>query len=65
MSLYGRRFGRKVAFAPLPELAPQDRATYRVIVRGTQTGDVRFKVSMTSDQVDSPVEEIESAHIYK
>ncbi len=56
--------GRIVRFAPLRSLAPKAKATYRVVVKGTKAGDVRFKVSMNSDQVESPVEETESTHIY-
>ena len=54
----------RVVFSPLPSLSPKAKATYRVVVRGSGTGDVRFKVSMTGDQLDSPVEETESTHIY-
>jgi uncharacterized repeat protein (TIGR01451 family) len=56
--------GKTVRFAPLRSLAPKAKATYRLVVKGVQAADVRFKVSMTSDQVDSPVEETESTHIY-
>ena len=56
--------GKTVTFAPLQSLAPKATATYRVIVKGVTAGDVRFKVALTSDQVDSPVEETESTHIY-
>ena len=56
--------GKQVTFAPLKSLAPKAKAVYRVVVKGTQTGDVRFKVSLTSDQMTSPAEETESTHIY-
>ncbi len=56
--------GKAITFAPLLSLAPQANVTYRVVVKGVATGDVRFKVSLTSDQVESPVEETESTHIY-
>lgn len=56
--------GKSVSFAPLPSLAPKARATFKVVINGTGVGDVRFKVSMTSDQTTSPVEETESTHIY-
>lgn len=60
----GQASGREVVFAPLASLAPKSRATYHVVVRGTQVGDLRFKVSMRSDQTTSPVEETESTHVY-
>ena len=54
-----------VTFAPLATLAPKAVATYKVVVKGTGVGDVRFKVSLTSDQMTTPAEETESTHIYK
>jgi uncharacterized repeat protein (TIGR01451 family) len=60
----GRIDGRTIRFDPLPSLDPGARAVYRVTVRGTAKGDVRFHVRMTSDQVETPVEETESTHIY-
>lgn len=56
--------GQVVTFAPLADLPPKAKATYKVITRGTATGDVRFKTTIRSDQTDSPVEETESTHIY-
>lgn len=56
--------GKQVKFAPLADLPPKAAAKYRVIIKATGAGDVRFKTSLTSDQVDSPVEETESTHQY-
>ncbi|MCG8409558.1 MAG: DUF11 domain-containing protein [Phycisphaerales bacterium] len=56
--------GNTVTFDPLPTLAPKASATYRVQVKGLREGDVRFKVTLTSDQMTSPAEETESTHIY-
>lgn len=56
--------GKTVTFDPLPTLAPKARATYRVRVKGIREGDVRFKVSLNSDQMTSPAEETESTRIY-
>lgn len=56
--------GRTIEFDPIPSLAPKAKAVYRVIARGEQAGDVRFKVSITSDQITSPVQETESTHVY-
>jgi uncharacterized repeat protein (TIGR01451 family) len=55
---------RTVMFTALPSLAPKATATFRVTVRGAEAGDVRFKVTLTSDQIKRPVEETESTHIY-
>ncbi len=56
--------GRKVHFAPLPSLAPKARVSYRVVVKGEAVGDVRFRVSLNSDQMRSSADETESTHIY-
>lgn len=60
----GTLTGKTVKFAPLPRLDPKAKVTYRVVVKSTAIGDVRFKTSMTSDMLTSPVEETESTHIY-
>lgn len=57
--------GKAVTFAALKSLAPKAKVTYRLVVKGVGTGDVRFKVSLTSDQMTSPAEETESTNIYK
>ncbi|MFO0973920.1 MAG: hypothetical protein U1A27_10850 [Phycisphaerae bacterium] len=56
--------GRTIRFEPLASLAPKARATYKVVVRGLSQGDVRFHTTMTSDQIQTPVEETESTNIY-
>ncbi len=57
--------GKSISFAPLATLAPKAKATYKVTVKGVGEGDVRFKVEMKSDQMDTPVMETESTHIYQ
>jgi len=57
--------GKVIRFAPLPSLAPKDRASWHVRVRGVGEGDVRFRTTMISDQMTSVVEETESTNIYK
>jgi len=56
--------GQMVTFAALPSLAPKAQATYRLVAKGVAPGDVRFKVSMTTDQQPTPVEETESTNVY-
>lgn len=60
----GQSQGKRLSFAPLPSLAPKAKAVYKVTVRGVAVGDVRFRVQMKSDQMDSPVMETESTRIY-
>jgi uncharacterized repeat protein (TIGR01451 family) len=57
--------GQSVTFAPLGKLAPKKTATWRVIVKSQKTGDVRFQVTLTSDQTRKEVRETESTHIYE
>ena len=57
--------GGTVTFAPLPQLAPKAQATWEVVVKAVSAGDVRFKVTMNTDQTDRPVEETESTHLYQ
>lgn len=59
-----RADGQTVRFERVPVLRPKARLTYRVIVRGIRPGDLRFGVSLQSDQTDSPVTETESTHAY-
>lgn len=56
--------GKTITYEPLPVLAPKATATYRITAKGLAVGDVRFKVSLVSDQTSSPVEETESTHVY-
>ncbi|MBN2377790.1 MAG: DUF11 domain-containing protein [Sedimentisphaerales bacterium] len=57
--------GKVVTFAPLANLDPKAKATYRLVVKGNAPGDVRFKVELNSDQMTSPVNETESTHVYE
>jgi uncharacterized repeat protein (TIGR01451 family) len=61
----GSLMGRTVSFAPLQTLEPKTKATWRVVVKGLQSGDVRFKVAMHTDQLALPIEEMEATHIYQ
>ncbi len=64
-STRGTSRGNVVEFAPLPSLAPGEKATFRLTVKASAAGDVRFKVGMTSDQFTRPVEETESTNQYQ
>lgn len=52
-------------FDPLASLAPKAKAMYTVTVKAKDAGDVRFKTTLTSDQLTRPVEELESSTFYK
>ncbi len=61
----GTASGRAVTFASLPSLAPKAKAEWRVVVRAAGSGDVRFAVEMTSDELTSPVRETEATQLYE
>ena len=61
----GSIMGKTVSFAPLRSLEPKAKATWRIVVRGARPGDVRFKVTMHTDQLALPVEHTEVTHIYQ
>lgn len=56
--------GATIRIAPLPSLSPKSKASWQVRVNAVKAGDVRFRVSLTSDQLQRPVEETESTHVY-
>jgi uncharacterized repeat protein (TIGR01451 family) len=57
--------GKTITFAPLPLLNPREQAKYFVVGKGNAIGDVRFRVTMTTNEMQGPpVEETESTHIY-
>jgi len=59
-----RNAGQKVTFNQMPTLGPKQQATFRVTVKATDKGDVRFKAWVTSDQSPEPVMETESTFMY-
>jgi uncharacterized repeat protein (TIGR01451 family) len=61
----GSIMGKTVSFAPLRRLEPKSKATWRVMVRGARAGDVRFKVTVHTDQLALPIEHTEATHIYQ
>ncbi len=62
----GRVSGRTITFAPLPRLDALTKATWRIVVRTTGEGSVRFATKMLSDQLgDNPVSETEATNLYK
>ncbi len=56
--------GQEVVFEPLPQLAVRSDALYTVRVRGERPGDLRFRVSMHCDQLESSVTKEESTRVY-
>jgi uncharacterized repeat protein (TIGR01451 family) len=58
---------QEIVFQPYPSLAPAERITYEVFVKGVRPGDARFRVTMTADQLRAggPVFEEESTMIFQ
>jgi uncharacterized repeat protein (TIGR01451 family) len=61
----GALSGNKIEFAPLSSLASKERASWQVTIRAASAGDMRFKTSLTSDQLTRSVEETEATNFYK
>jgi len=57
--------GQHLVFEPITTLAAKGEAVYRVKIRGTTAGDLRFRVQLTCDQVRTPVVKEESTRFYK
>jgi uncharacterized repeat protein (TIGR01451 family) len=57
--------GQQLVFDPISTLGVKGEAIYRVKVRGSVAGDLRFRVGLTCDQVRTPVVKEESTRFYK
>ena len=56
--------GNRVRFEGLARLAPKADTTYRVRVQGLQPGDLRIRVQLLTDEMQSPVVKEESTRVY-
>lgn len=61
----GTSRGQTITFEPLRSLAAKEKATFRVTVKNVKAGDVRFRTSMTSDQLTREVIETEATNVYE
>lgn len=61
----GKLSGDRLNFPKLPVLAAKAEVSYRVVVKAQGAADARFKVSMTSRELTSPVEETEATNYYE
>jgi len=57
--------GDTIRFAALKNLNPKAKATWNVVVKAVKEGDVRFKVTMNTEQLQRPVEETEATRLYE
>jgi uncharacterized repeat protein (TIGR01451 family) len=51
--------------APLPSLAPQAKATWKIMVKAIKPGDVRFQATMSTADLGRNVEETEATQFYE
>jgi len=56
--------GDRVTFAPLPQLAPKADATFRIYAQGTQPGNQKIRVQITTDEIRQPITKEESTRVY-
>jgi len=56
--------GNRVLFEPLARLAPKADTTYRVRARALRPGDLRIRVQLLTDELQSPVVKEESTRAY-
>ncbi len=61
----GTMMGKTLTFSAVRNLEPKGKAQWRVVVKGLQSGDARFRVTMGSDKLAVPVEYTEVTHIYQ
>jgi len=57
--------GQKITFSPVGTLEVGGQASWRITVRADGSGDVRFRLEMTSDNLTSPVIETEATNLYE
>ncbi len=56
--------GNRIAFEPLPRLAPKSNTTYRIRVQGLKPGDLRIRAQLLTDEIRMPVTKEESTRVY-
>lgn len=54
----------RVVFEGLSQLAPKADTTYRVRVQGLQSGDLRIRAQLLTDEIQTPVTKEESTRVY-
>jgi hypothetical protein len=57
--------GKAITFAPVASVAPKAKAQWQMRVKAIGSGNIRFHVSMNSDQLTRDVQETEATHFYE
>ncbi|MGC9452857.1 MAG: hypothetical protein ACP5I4_15570 [Oceanipulchritudo sp.] len=63
-SSQARVAGKVIELSPVPSIAPREKATWNIVVRAVEAGDIRFSVELQSDQITRPVRETEATNQY-
>lgn len=56
--------GQTVTMPVVPELAPKQSVTYKVVAKGVSPGDAHTRFTLRSDMLSSPISAEESTHVY-
>jgi hypothetical protein len=56
--------GNTITFAPIPSLAPKQSATWKITVKALRPGDVQFKTTASSNEVQAPAVKVEPTKLY-
>jgi uncharacterized repeat protein (TIGR01451 family) len=59
-----REEGKVIVFEPLEKLAPKADAIFRINVKATEAGTVRFKIQVSSTNITEPIIKMEPTRIY-
>ncbi len=59
-----RTGAKQVILRPVPKLTAGQEAKWKIKVRGTRAGDMRFRVAVDSDQHGRPVRETEATRVF-
>ena len=54
-----------ITFEALPSLAPKAKTTWRVVVKAVKAGDVRFRVTMNTEELERDVVETEATQFFQ
>jgi hypothetical protein len=60
----GNKTVRTVTFDPVRELGPKTEVVFKVRVKAGTAGNARFKATLTSDHLTTPVTKEESTTVY-
>lgn len=57
--------GDKITMGVIPTLAPKAKVQWKVVMKGTKAGDQRFRIIVTANEFQTPIEAVESTNVYE